>query len=73
MVGLFPKISVPDWLLHCVTNRRAHDASSVVKTPIDNGKLAKQIARLQAIVIKIFLIPFLFKSLSIIPLAPGLN
>ena len=40
MIGLFSKMSVPDWLLHCVTNRREHDA---------NGKLANQIAKLQAI------------------------
>ena len=48
MIGIFPKISVPDWLLHCVTNRR----EQLVLTLIDNGKLANHIARLQAIVVK---------------------
>ena len=45
MIGLFPKMGVPDWLLHCVTNWRKHDAYSIVYTLIDNGKLANQIAR----------------------------
>ena len=30
MIGLFSKMSVSDWLLHCVANWREHDASSVV-------------------------------------------
>ena len=52
MIGLFPKMSVSDWLLHCMTKWRKHDVYSVVKTLIDNGKLANQIARLQAVVVK---------------------
>ena len=49
MIGLFPKMSIPDWLLHCVTNRRW-------QTLIDKGKLANQIARLPAIVVKIVIV-----------------
>ena len=49
MIGLFPKMGVSDWLLHCVTNWRER----LVETFIDNGKLANQIARLQAIVVNL--------------------
>ena len=55
MIGLFPKMSAPDWLLHCVTNLGEHDTYSVVSTLIRNGKLANQVARLQAIVVKSYL------------------
>ena len=45
-------------ILHCVTNWREYDANSVVQTSIvqtliDNDKLANQIARLQATVVKV--------------------
>jgi len=47
------------------------DASSVVWTLIDNGKLANQIARLVAIVVKIpFTSPFLAQNPSLIPTQP---
>ena len=29
MIGLFPKIGVPDRLLHCLTNWREHDEYSI--------------------------------------------
>ena len=41
-------MSVSDWLLQ----QEKVDVSSVVLTLIDNGKLANQIARLQAIAVK---------------------
>ena len=41
-------MSISDWLLQ----QEKVDTSSVVQTLIDNGKLANQIARLQAIVVK---------------------
>ena len=43
-----PKMSGSDWLLQ----QEKVDARSVVLTLIDNGKLAYQIARLQAISVK---------------------